>query len=165
MTTQQKSNNPYSTDRVFIRSVGNPEQALSVTAATASSPVKLSYVHPTNWNSPLSQWVMTEVAQSIYQISLFASSGSLLLEASAATATSPLNIAALSVNETQLWKLNEVAEKQYCLESLGAPGLEVGFAGDYPVDGLSLTMNTGRDQHHKGDNFTVTLVGQSVKSQ
>ena len=140
----------------FIRSADNPELALSVAAYPPRGDVTLENVPADDWNSPLSQWVFAPVAEDVYQILLFASSNHLCLTPASASVGSTVGVEDTDpTNELQLWKLTG-ADDLYWLSSASSPMTELGFAGDFPVPGMTLGLEPAHDKHALGDKFTIT---------
>lgn len=144
---------------IFIRSVDNPALAFTVMTnpPVASSPVTLQTVSADDWNSPLSQWVLIKIADGMYQISLYASSGAMYLQSSSEDRGSQLEIAPPGTSPTQFWRLAADSSEQFFTHE-AAVGLEVGFAGDIPVNGSPLSMVPAHDHHDLGDRFTINPV-------
>jgi hypothetical protein len=154
------------TDRsVLVTSADDHALVYSVGQPTAAQPVTLQELPTPSWNSALSQWVFRHVGGDVYGIELFATQGALLLTAKGTTTGSKLELDVPSpANESQLWQLSGSGDDgSFWLACSGAPDLEVGFPGDYPVPGSPLQLAPGHDAHTLGDRFTLAPVPRSAE--
>jgi hypothetical protein len=144
----------FSKGPVFIRSEDNHKFAVSV--KPGGTAVTLQAVPVDNWNSPESQWVFEKITESLYKISLFSSSNTLVLTRTA-DVNSPVTVAASSpTGAGQLWRIEESLNGVwlYC-ESVN---LDLGFPGYIPQADLGLVTTTKHNDHELGDLFTLSAV-------
>ena len=147
---------------VLLRSEDNPNMVFSVvTNPPAAGPVTLEQVSDPEWQDVLSQWVLEPLSDGVFRIALFPTigdaAGTLYLTAAGTTTGTALTIAASDASSGQVWS-SESSPAGDWLTTPGAPGLEVGFAGDIPVPGSALELVAAHDTHNLGDRFSVSSV-------
>ncbi len=129
---------------MFIRGRLHPDLAFTVGAPEAGQGVTTTNVAAANWNTPLSQWIFTEVGTNVYQIGLFASEGQLLLTASAPTENSKIQVEKAEASlDTQLWSLAEDPDNAgtYWVQQREASSatFDIGYSG-FAVSGTELIL-------------------------